>query len=292
MGFEFIEAGGIMPDRMWYYSSRGQQRGPIKTVQLKELALSGDLKPDDLVWCDGMANWAPASTVKGLFAEPSTAAVTETVAPPSGERPTQPVASPHEPRAAPHSPQMSSATQVASAASREAAGAFKTLLSDPIAGLARCYEELGTKRALQVGVVFLVAAVAVYSLAHLAPVKELLISLLSAAVAAGAMIGVSYCFRTLISRAASFHADVFVVGAASLPIALATLLESLLNPSNVIGMVVATTIRVFGSVFFVLILYQGQTGIVKLSERTGALAAASVAAAGAAAATLITILLH
>src|SRR6185312_6521040 len=35
--------------------------------QLKQLALSGQLKPTDLVWQDGMSDWVPANSVKGLF---------------------------------------------------------------------------------------------------------------------------------------------------------------------------------------------------------------------------------
>lgn len=51
----------------WHYSSNGQQYGPVTSDDLRELALDGDLLPDDLVWREGMADWAPASKVKGLF---------------------------------------------------------------------------------------------------------------------------------------------------------------------------------------------------------------------------------
>ena len=72
---------------------------------------------------------------------------------------------------------------------------------------------------MQVGIVFLVAAVALYSLENLMSVKALLFSLVSGAAAVGAMIGVSYAFRTAINRVGSFHADVFIVGVSLLPIA-------------------------------------------------------------------------
>ena len=47
-----------MTDRMWYYSHGGQQKGPINTAQLKQLASTGQLQPADLVWTDQMENWA------------------------------------------------------------------------------------------------------------------------------------------------------------------------------------------------------------------------------------------
>lgn len=50
----------------WYYTQR-QRRGPVPE-ELRQLAASGQLKPDDLVWKKGMASWAPVSLVQGLFA--------------------------------------------------------------------------------------------------------------------------------------------------------------------------------------------------------------------------------
>jgi hypothetical protein len=51
----------------WHYSSNGQQLGPVNSAQLKQLAASGQLQASDMVWKDGMADWAPASRIKGLF---------------------------------------------------------------------------------------------------------------------------------------------------------------------------------------------------------------------------------
>ena len=51
----------------WYYGRNGQQQGPVTSNQLKQLAQSGQLLPTDLVWKDGMSEWAKASKVKGLF---------------------------------------------------------------------------------------------------------------------------------------------------------------------------------------------------------------------------------
>lgn len=52
----------------WYYTVNGQQApSPASNAQLKQLATAGQLKPTDLVWQDGMADWVPASSIKGLF---------------------------------------------------------------------------------------------------------------------------------------------------------------------------------------------------------------------------------
>jgi TM2 domain-containing membrane protein YozV len=51
----------------WYYSHNGERHGPVSTSQLKELAAGGRLRPEDLVWKDGMETWAPAGKVKGLL---------------------------------------------------------------------------------------------------------------------------------------------------------------------------------------------------------------------------------
>lgn len=51
----------------WYYSVDGDRQGPIGGAELKKLAETGTLKPTDLVWKDGMADWVPARSIKGLF---------------------------------------------------------------------------------------------------------------------------------------------------------------------------------------------------------------------------------
>src|SRR5262245_35146791 len=58
-----------MPD--WYYAKAGKQYGPVTPTQLKQMAQSGELLPDDLVFQEGGTQWVSASTVKGLFG-PST----------------------------------------------------------------------------------------------------------------------------------------------------------------------------------------------------------------------------
>lgn len=51
----------------WHYSKNNQQHGPVIAARLKELAASGELAPTDLVWKEGMSDWKPAKSIKGLF---------------------------------------------------------------------------------------------------------------------------------------------------------------------------------------------------------------------------------
>jgi TM2 domain-containing membrane protein YozV len=58
----------------WYYSVDGDRQGPISAAELKKLAEGGNLKAADLVWKEGMADWAPAKSIKGLFTTSGAAA--------------------------------------------------------------------------------------------------------------------------------------------------------------------------------------------------------------------------
>jgi TM2 domain-containing membrane protein YozV len=58
----------------WYYSIDGDRQGPVAGAELKKLAEAGKLKSSDLVWKDGMADWVPAKSIKGLFGGAAAAA--------------------------------------------------------------------------------------------------------------------------------------------------------------------------------------------------------------------------
>ena len=64
----------------WHYSKGGQQHSPVSAADLKALAKSGELLPTDMIWKEGMAEWKPAGSLKGLF--PPTAAPAPQKAPP------------------------------------------------------------------------------------------------------------------------------------------------------------------------------------------------------------------
>lgn len=77
----------------WFYTNAGQQCGPVSASELKSMAESGSLMPDDQVWKDGMAEWRRAKSLKGLFPEVSVA--TQTVSPPPLPKPTPPPLAQH-----------------------------------------------------------------------------------------------------------------------------------------------------------------------------------------------------
>jgi hypothetical protein len=64
----------------WHYFSGGQQCGPVSWTQLRELAVSGRLRPAEMVWKHGMPSWAAAGSIPNLF--PSPAAVSPSPIPP------------------------------------------------------------------------------------------------------------------------------------------------------------------------------------------------------------------
>jgi hypothetical protein len=85
----------------WYYSQDNRQLGPVTWERLQQMAASGELRPDDLVWQHPMPNWQPAGRVDGLQAPA-----------PSAPPPYQsPAANPFDPRS--DSPPAFDATDVA-----------------------------------------------------------------------------------------------------------------------------------------------------------------------------------
>lgn len=54
---------------VWFFSRGQDNYGPFSFVQLEEYALTAQLLPTDLVWKEGMAQWAEAGTLDLLFAD-------------------------------------------------------------------------------------------------------------------------------------------------------------------------------------------------------------------------------
>jgi len=57
----------------WYIGRNDKRTGPFTPDQLRQMAASGRVQPTDLVWKQGMTQWAAASTIKGLFSIPGVA---------------------------------------------------------------------------------------------------------------------------------------------------------------------------------------------------------------------------
>jgi uncharacterized RDD family membrane protein YckC len=52
----------------WYYAVGTQQQGPVGIDRLKEMAQSGELARETLVWREGLAQWSPAHAVTEIAA--------------------------------------------------------------------------------------------------------------------------------------------------------------------------------------------------------------------------------
>ena len=72
----------------WYYSKGIEKYGPIAGAKLKQLAASGEIEADDLVWKTGMRDWKPAGSIKGLL--PPSKAMAPAPAPIGSHAGTQP----------------------------------------------------------------------------------------------------------------------------------------------------------------------------------------------------------
>ena len=47
----------------WFYSSNGNQSGPLSQQELAAKVQSGEVKGTDLIWKEGMADWLPLNQV-------------------------------------------------------------------------------------------------------------------------------------------------------------------------------------------------------------------------------------
>lgn len=75
-----------MPAR-WYYAHDSTRLGPFSAEEMKALASSGEVGPEDTVWLEGVERGVLARKVKHLFSPPHAAPAAEVPAPPAGEAP-------------------------------------------------------------------------------------------------------------------------------------------------------------------------------------------------------------
>ncbi len=52
---------------LWWYAVGEQKFGPYSEAQLRELAQTGHIQRDDLVWHHGLEGWVPAPSIEGLL---------------------------------------------------------------------------------------------------------------------------------------------------------------------------------------------------------------------------------
>jgi len=51
----------------WHYTCEGKQIGPVSATEIKQLAMSGLLKPTDMVWKEGMPDLDQGQLRTGMF---------------------------------------------------------------------------------------------------------------------------------------------------------------------------------------------------------------------------------
>jgi uncharacterized RDD family membrane protein YckC len=50
----------------WYYAEAGNRVGPIEEAELNRLVTVGTVRPDTLVWHEGLESWQPLGVVRGM----------------------------------------------------------------------------------------------------------------------------------------------------------------------------------------------------------------------------------
>jgi GYF domain 2/Protein of unknown function (DUF2569) len=62
---------GMSQEATWYVARGSEQAGPFTGEQLRAMAASGDLKPNDQVWRPGYQSWQKAGDISGLLRPPA-----------------------------------------------------------------------------------------------------------------------------------------------------------------------------------------------------------------------------
>ncbi len=70
--------------RLWYYTIRGEQRGPIPEDDFRARVQAGEIASTDLAWTDGMTEWAPVGSRPELRITETPPAVVAAPTPPPG----------------------------------------------------------------------------------------------------------------------------------------------------------------------------------------------------------------
>ena len=70
--------------KQWYCVIGGKRYGPVAEEQLKQWIAERRLQPGDLVWTEGMPEWAPASSIPELGGETASLPLQSPGAPPRG----------------------------------------------------------------------------------------------------------------------------------------------------------------------------------------------------------------
>ncbi len=77
-------------DRLWFYTQghSTDKKGPVPEAEIRALIAGGQIQPTDLLWTEGMGNWAALSTLPDLARAHSPSPLSS----PASAAPTAPVA--------------------------------------------------------------------------------------------------------------------------------------------------------------------------------------------------------
>ncbi|MCY2987524.1 MAG: GYF domain-containing protein [Planctomycetota bacterium] len=62
-----VTSVGPSPVKKWYYTKSGTQFGPVDFGQLSQLVTTGQIRPTDLVWQEGTAEWQKAEAIQRTY---------------------------------------------------------------------------------------------------------------------------------------------------------------------------------------------------------------------------------
>ena len=67
------------PNMSWYYAENNERRGPIEDADFQSLVAAGTIKPDTLVWREGLANGCPTARLRSRSGASASASSPATV---------------------------------------------------------------------------------------------------------------------------------------------------------------------------------------------------------------------
>ena len=163
----------------------------------------------------------------------------------------------------------------AKVASRSALTAFKLFATNPVGGLPSAFENLDSRGARDVGIIFsVIFALCVVVGTYMAlpswgkpNIQGILGLLILGAIPPAAIAGVSALARKALKSRGSFESDVFIAGAALLPIGFVVFLTGILGMGNI---EVVAILAAFAGCYTILMLYSGCTQVSKITDAKAA----------------------
>jgi hypothetical protein len=245
--------------KYYYAEAQNKSAGPACLEEIQRLIEAGTLKKDPMVVAEGQTEWKRLSVTNTRPPAASTAVA-------SGQN---------------------QAAQIAEqiiAASKNALEAFRVLATDPVGGMPRALDKLGSQRARGAGFAFGAGTVLclvfliyrVFSRSGLGtptPFADLLKMLLVSAVPFASLLAVCAAINKLAKGGIAFGHDCFIAGASLLPTAFFALVAAILGLESTD---ILASLGVFSFCVTVLMLFSAFTRVYKLTER---LASISVPAA-------------